>query len=67
MPQPPSITSETVSNVAVQILRTPLAPADAAAAAGMLNALAADMQALRNLDVSAAEPATTYAAIEGQP
>jgi hypothetical protein len=56
-----------VSSIAVQILRSPFAPADAIAAAGMLNALAADMQALRKLDVSAEEPATTYAAIEGQP
>ncbi len=67
MPQPPSINAETVSDVAVQILRIPLAPADATATAAMLNALAADMQALRKLAVSDEEPATTYAAIEGQP
>jgi hypothetical protein len=53
--------------MAAEMLRIPLSAADATATAGMLNALASDMQALRNLDVSAEEPATTYAAIEGQP
>jgi hypothetical protein len=61
------ISTETVSNMAAEMLRIPLAPADATATAGMLNALASDMQALRHLAVSAEEPATTYAAIEGQP
>ena len=67
MAQQHPITADTVSHIAEQMLRNPLSPADAAAAAGMLNALAADMQALRKLDVSAEEPATTYAAIEGHP
>jgi len=67
MPQQPPITAETVSLNALEILHGPLAAADAAATAGMLNALAADMQALRQLAVSNEEPATTYAAIEGQP
>ena len=68
MPQHPPITTETVSSVAEQVLGIPLSAVDTAAAtAAMLNALAADMQALRNLAVSHEEPATTYAAIEGQP
>lgn len=67
MPQRAQISTETVSSMAGEILGIPLSPADATATAGMLNALALDMQALRNLAVSAEEPATTYAAVEGQP
>ena len=67
MPQDPPITAGTVSGIAVEILGTPLSEADAAAVEGMLNALVADMQALRKLPVGDEEPATTYAAIEGQP
>jgi hypothetical protein len=33
----------------------------------MLNALAADMQAFRKMPLGDDEPATTYAAVEGQP
>ena len=67
MQQHPPITAETVSSMAIQMLGSPLSEADAAAAAGMLNALAADLQALRKLPVSGEEPAMTYAVIEGQP
>ncbi len=67
MPEPRPITTETVTSSAEQMLRISLTPADATATAGMLNALASDMQALRKLPVSGEEPATTYAAIEGQP
>ena len=67
MPQSHSITAETVASMAVQILGAPLSPADASAAAKMLDALATDMQALHKLAASSQEPATTYAAVEGQP
>src|SRR6266849_3029697 len=60
------VTVETVSAVAVQLLGTPLTPANAAATAGLLNALAADMHALRKLPLGDDEPATTYSAVEGQ-
>ena len=67
MPRTDPITAETVTNVAKQFSGQPLSEADAAAAAGMLNALAADMQAIRALKLADEEPATTYAAAEGQP
>ena len=67
MPQTPPITAETIASMAVQILGAPLSAADASAAAGMLNALATDMQALHKLAASSEEPATTYAAVQGQP
>jgi hypothetical protein len=53
--------------MALQLLGMPLGEANAAAAAGMLNALAADMQGFRKLPLGDEEPATTYAAAEGQP
>jgi hypothetical protein len=67
MPDTTPVTPETVAAMALQLLGTPLTEADAAAAAGMLNALATDMQAFRKLNPGDEEPATTYAAVEGQP
>jgi hypothetical protein len=67
MPEVDPITAETVTKMAAQLLRLPFTPADAAATAGMLNGLAADMQALRKMKVDDEEPATTYAAVEGEP
>lgn len=61
------VTTETVSAMAAQLLGLPLSAANAGATAGLLNALAADMQALRKLPLGDDEPATTYAAVEGQP
>lgn len=67
MPDVDPITAETVAKMATQLLRLPLTPADAAAAAGMLNGLAADMQAFHKMPLGDEEPATTYAAVEGVP
>ncbi len=67
MPETIPITPETVAAMALQLLGMPLTEADAAAAARMLNALAADMQAFRRMKPGDEEPATTYAAVEGQP
>jgi hypothetical protein len=67
MPETIPTNPETVAAMAVQLLGMPLTDADAAAAAGMLNALAADMQAFRKMELGDDEPATTYAAVEGQP
>jgi hypothetical protein len=61
------ITPETVTAIASQSLGIPLTEADAQATAAMLNALAADMQAFRKMPLGDDEPATTYAAVEGQP
>jgi hypothetical protein len=61
------ITPETVAAIASQSLGMPLTEADAQATAAMLNALAADMQAFRKMPLGDDEPATTYAAVEGQP
>ncbi len=67
MPETIPTSPETVAAVALQRLGMPLTDADAAAAAAMLNALAADMQAFRKMKLRDEEPATTYAAVEGQP
>jgi len=61
------ITPETVAAIASQSLGMSLTEADAEATAAMLNALAADMQAFRKMPLGDDEPATTYAAVEGQP
>jgi len=61
------ITPETVAAIASQLLGMPLTEADAKATAEMLNALAADMQAFRKMSPGDNEPATTFAAVEGQP
>ncbi|MBI3863984.1 MAG: hypothetical protein HY290_19035 [Planctomycetia bacterium] len=53
--------------MAVQMLGMPMSQANAGATAALLNGLAADMQALRKLPLGDEEPATTYAAVEGQP
>ena len=67
MPEIVAITPETVAGIASQALGMPLTEADAQATAAMLNALAADMQAFRKMPLGGDEPATTYAAVEGQP
>jgi len=64
---PEPITAETIESIAVQILAMAVAKSDAAAAAALLNALAADMEAFRKMSVGDEEPATTYAAVEGAP
>lgn len=67
MPKPEPVTPDTITNIARQLLGQPLSKNDAAAAAGMLNALAADMQAFRAMQPEDEEPATTYSAVEGEP
>jgi hypothetical protein len=60
-------TPPTNADLATQLLGRPLTEADAAAAAAMVAALAADMQAFRRMPLGDEEPATTYAAVEGEP
>ncbi|MGE5195168.1 MAG: hypothetical protein ACM3U2_21965 [Deltaproteobacteria bacterium] len=67
MPETIPITPDTVAAMALQLLGTPLTDADAAAAAGMLNALAADMRAFRRMNLGDEDPATIYAAVEERP
>lgn len=67
MAEPFPVTTETVTAMAAQLLGMSLKPSDTAATAGVLNSLVADMQALRKLPLGDDEPATTYAAVEGQP
>lgn len=67
MPETRPVAPETVTNMSAQLLGQPLTPAAAAATAGLLTALAADMQAFRKLPLEDEQPATTYAAVEGQP
>ena len=62
-----AVTPQTLANVAQQFLDCPLTDEHATAAAGVLNALAADMQGFRKLALGDEEPAPTYAAAEGQP
>jgi hypothetical protein len=57
----------TNADLATQLLGRPLAEADAAAAAAMVTALVADMEAFRRMPLGDEEPATTYSAVEGEP
>ena len=65
--KPDRIAAQTVAQIAAQTLGIELSPANAAAAAGLLNALAVDMEAFRQMPPGDQEPATTYAAVEGEP
>ncbi|MBS0261057.1 MAG: hypothetical protein JSS02_03800 [Planctomycetes bacterium] len=67
MPDTRPITTATIESMATQFLGLTISPANAGATADMLNALSADMQALRALPLGDVEPATTFAAAEGQP
>jgi hypothetical protein len=67
MPANQPITAETIGAMASQSLDLPLKASDTQATADLLNALAADMQALRKLPLGDEEPATTYAAVEALP
>jgi hypothetical protein len=67
MSKPEEITPETVARMAAQTLGMTLTPADATATAEMLNALARDMQAFRQMGLGDDEPAAIYAAVEGEP
>ena len=67
MPETTPIKPDTVAAMALQFVGISLTEADAEATAGMLNALAADMQGFRKLALGDVEPVTTYAAVEGQP
>jgi len=64
---PDSTTPPTNADVATQLLGRPLTEADSAAAAATVTALVADMQAFRQMPLGDEEPATTYAAAEGEP
>jgi hypothetical protein len=67
MPEAQPVTRETVAQMAVEIVRIAVPESQQAPVAELLNALAADMQAFRQMDVGGVEPATVYAAVEGQP
>jgi hypothetical protein len=68
MPHPSEVTPALIRELSNRQGAQPLPDADAAAVAALMNGLDADMRALRQLTISDAdEPATTYAAIEGQP
>src|SRR5262245_59661479 len=60
-PQAPAkITPETVARMTAEVVGTPVNAKDRRAVADMLQALTADMAALRRLNVGAAEPAFHY-------
>jgi hypothetical protein len=61
------MTAETVAQMAAQTLGITVTQADAAATAELLNALALDMKSFRQMPLGDDEPATTYAAVEGEP
>lgn len=67
MAAPTAITSDTIDRLATEIVQVPIAPSQQPAIAGLLNALAGDMQAFRKFDLRNSEPATTYTSFEGQP
>lgn len=60
-------TLPTNADLATQLLGHPLTEADSAAAAAMVTALAADMQAFRRTPLGDEEPATIFSAVEGEP
>ena len=57
---PANITPETVARMTAEVVGTPVNAKDRRAVADMLQALTADMAALRRLNVGAAEPAFHY-------
>lgn len=61
MPTPP-ITAETLARTAGELLGSRLSADEADAIAPILNALAEEMRAMRQMDVSEAEPAMLYEA-----
>ena len=68
MPEPKPINPPLVREMSAKRVGREISEADAAAVAGLLNGLEADMLAFRKLKIAdGEEPATTYAAIEGEP
>jgi hypothetical protein len=62
------MTPELIRDLANRQFAQTLTEPDARAIAGLLNGLSAEMRAVRQLAVAEAdEPATTFAAIEGEP
>ncbi len=59
-PAPPTITTETVTRLADEVVRVPITDKDRKAVAELLHNLAADMAAMSALDVGENEPATIY-------
>jgi hypothetical protein len=57
---PPKVTPETVGRLSAEVVGTPVDEKYRKAVAEMLQALAADLAALRRLDVGAAEPAFVF-------
>jgi hypothetical protein len=64
---PVRIKEETIAGMAVEIVRTPIAEKDRKAVTDMVEHLAADMTAMRRLNVGEAEPALVYAPTEERP
>ncbi|HTI50960.1 MAG TPA: hypothetical protein VL475_08415 [Planctomycetaceae bacterium] len=67
MASPGNLTPPEVKGLSEQLSGRAMTDSDAAAVAGLLNALNADMRALRELPIpDTDEPATIYAAVEGE-
>lgn len=66
MAEPALLLPEEVARLAEQAAGITLSADDAAAVSALLAALAADMQAFRQFDVGAAEPAAVYRAREAE-
>ncbi|MSR56526.1 MAG: hypothetical protein EXS05_02495 [Planctomycetaceae bacterium] len=68
MPDPLPLKPSFISDLSNQVWGRSLSEQDAAAVAGLLNGLNADMQAFRKVPIADGdEPATTYSAVEGEP
>jgi len=67
MPEPTPVTPQTLDQIGRQLVGIELTAAHLEAAAGLVNALAEDMRAFRQMPVEEREPATNYSAVEGQP
>jgi hypothetical protein len=61
---PPRITPDTIARMAGEVVGTPVQEKHLLAVAGLLQSLAAEMTALRAMNVGAAEPAFVYDAAE---
>ena len=64
MQNPTPLSPETLAKMAAQLIGIEASASDLERVAGLLNALAEDMRAMRNMDVGVTEPASTYRSSE---
>ena len=62
----PSVSADTISRMATEVVGTTLPETDRKAVADLLQSLLTEMAALRTMDVGVSEPATLFDAGESQ-